>query len=48
MLAWAEFDDDRVEILEDTRRLMAGLCTAADERGKQPICQRFLLAMDDV
>jgi thioredoxin-related protein len=48
MLAWAEFDDDRGEILEDTRQLMAGLCAAADEKGEQAICQRFLWAVDDV
>ena len=48
MLSWAEFDDDRGDILEETRQLMAGLCTAADDMGEQAICQRFLWAEDDI
>jgi thioredoxin-related protein len=46
MLAWAEFDDDRGAIVEDTRQLMAGLCAAADEKGEQAVCRRFLREQD--
>ena len=46
MLAWAEFYDERGEILEDTRQLMAGLCVAAHESTEQAVCHRFLRAED--